>query len=248
MITFDVLNRFTGAVQFTAKIDCTADTLPSIKLGLAVKWAIEKKVNLRGSDLSGSDLSGANLSGSDLSGSDLSGSDLNGSDLSGSDMRWSDLSWSDLSGSDMRGSDLRWSNLSGSDMRGSDLSWSNLNGSDMRGAKNLTDMQLRSIIADYWMILSMARAEVPALIAALRNGAVDGTAYSGDCACLVGTLENSGAKNLPRVSTSPAECWFMEINEGDKPGDDSAGGFASAKAMAWAEQYCALTGIELVTP
>ena len=68
MIKFDVLNRFSGAVQFTAEIDCDEDATTSVKLGLAVKWAIESGANLSGAYLSGAYLSGAYLSGANLSG------------------------------------------------------------------------------------------------------------------------------------------------------------------------------------
>jgi hypothetical protein len=81
---FDILNRFTGAVQFTAEISCAEDVLPSVKLGLAVQWAIKRDANLRGADLSGANLSGADLSGADLSGANLSGADL--SDAEGAEL------------------------------------------------------------------------------------------------------------------------------------------------------------------
>lgn len=48
---FDVFNRFSGKVQFTADIDCDVSTPQSVKLGLAVKWAIANKADLRGADL-----------------------------------------------------------------------------------------------------------------------------------------------------------------------------------------------------
>ena len=63
---FDILNRITGAVQFSAEIDCLADALPSVKLGLAVKVAFK-----RGADLSSAYLRGANLRGANLIGADL---------------------------------------------------------------------------------------------------------------------------------------------------------------------------------
>lgn len=56
---FDVLNRFSGAVQFTAEIKCAEDAPPSVKIGLAAKWAIKSRANLSGADLYGADLSGA---------------------------------------------------------------------------------------------------------------------------------------------------------------------------------------------
>ena len=56
MIKFNILNRFSGAIQFTAEIDCKDDELVSIKIGLAVKWAIKSGANLNGADLSRADL------------------------------------------------------------------------------------------------------------------------------------------------------------------------------------------------
>jgi hypothetical protein len=35
------------------------------------------------------------------------------------------------------------------------------------------------------------------------------------------------------------------IRKGDKPGDDSGGGFASLKALEWAVEYCDLSKIKV---
>ena len=64
---FDVLNRYTGKVQFTAEITTTPDMLPRVKLGLAIQWGIKNGANLRGADLSDANLIGAYLSGVNLS-------------------------------------------------------------------------------------------------------------------------------------------------------------------------------------
>jgi hypothetical protein len=97
MIKFDVLNRFSGAIQFTAEIDC-ADSEPHCwKLRLAVQWAIKT-----GADLSDTDLSGADLSDTDLCGADLSGAKLRRAKLSGADLCDTDLSGADLSGAKLR--------------------------------------------------------------------------------------------------------------------------------------------------
>jgi uncharacterized protein YjbI with pentapeptide repeats len=241
---FPVRNRFTGAVQFTAAISVTPDMLPSVKLGLAVRWGCGNDANLsdadlcdanlRDANLSGADLSDADLRGANLSGANLSGANLSGADLRGANLRDANLSDADLSDADLRGANLRDANLSGADLRGANLRDANLSGADLKSFK-----------ADLWATLTMARHEVPALIAALRAGRVDGSQYEGACACLVGTLENAGATGLPHNSSDPAEQWFLMIREGDKPGDDTGGGFASAKALEWALEYCALTGIEL---
>jgi hypothetical protein len=100
------------------------------------------------------------------------------------------------------------------------------------------------------MTLHHARAEVPGLIAALVEGRVDGSQYEGECACLVGTLANvRGAEYttaFPDFSSShPAEQWFLMIRKGDKPGDDSGGGFAALKALEWAVEYCDLSKIKV---
>ena len=65
-IKFDVLNRFTGAVQFTAEIECDEGASVSVKLGLAVRWAVKA-----GADLARADLAGANLARADLAGAYL---------------------------------------------------------------------------------------------------------------------------------------------------------------------------------
>ena len=53
MINYIVKNRYTGEVQFTARVDFTADANKAQRLGLAVKWAI----------INGADLCGANMEG-----------------------------------------------------------------------------------------------------------------------------------------------------------------------------------------
>ena len=68
---FDILNIFTGAVQFTAEIDCNKDESISIKIGLAVKWAVKNKADLSSANLSSADLSSADLRSANLSSADL---------------------------------------------------------------------------------------------------------------------------------------------------------------------------------
>ena len=80
---FDVFHRWSGEILFTAKIDCSKDESVSVKLGLAVKWAIENKTNLRGADLKEADLSWTNLRGADLRGANLKEADLKEANLRG---------------------------------------------------------------------------------------------------------------------------------------------------------------------
>ena len=73
IIKFSVNNRFTGEVQFVAELSCKEDENYSVKLGLAVRWALKTRANLSRADLSGANLYGADLSGANLSGANLSG-------------------------------------------------------------------------------------------------------------------------------------------------------------------------------
>ena len=99
MIKFDVLNRWTGDVQFTAEIECDENEAHSVKLGLAVRRGIASGAYLSDADLRGADLRGANLRGANLSGANLSDADLRDANLSGaylSDAYLSDAYLSDI--------------------------------------------------------------------------------------------------------------------------------------------------------
>jgi hypothetical protein len=98
LLKFSVINSFSGEVQFTAEIDCDESTSSSIKLGLAVRWAIKSRADLSGANLSGADLSGANLSVANLSGANLSVANLGGANLSVANLGVANLSGANLSG------------------------------------------------------------------------------------------------------------------------------------------------------
>jgi hypothetical protein len=231
----EIRDRWSGRVIF--EHDVEDNTMLK-----TLKAAIAAGSDLRGSDLRGSDLSDSDLRGSDLRGSDLRGSDLRGSDLSGSDLSGSNLSDSDLSGSNLRGSDLSDSDLSGSNLSGSNLRGSNLRGSDLRGSdlsgSNLSGSDLTPIRDDIWAVLSSAPAEVPGLIEALKAGRVDGSTYTGECACLVGTIAKIRGVNVDSLETNssrPAERFFMGIRKGDTPETNQF----SKLALEWSEDWIA---------
>ena len=175
---------------------------------------------------------------------DLSGSDLSGSDLSFSNLRFSNLRFSNLRGSNLRGSNLRGSDLSGSDLSGSDLSGSDLSGSDLSGS-NLRGSDLRPIKHDLFSVLLYAQHEVPGMLEALKMGKVDGSTYSGDCACLVGTLckvrgtdarLDTSVIKMPKDSGSAIERWFTGI----RPGDTPANSQLVKLTVDWVEEFMSL--------
>ena len=100
-MVFEIKNRFTGAVQFTAEIDCDPDMSISVKIGLAVMWALKTNANLRDAYLGDAYLRGADLRDAVLRDADLRDANLRGADLSGAD----------LSGANLRGAYLRGANL-----------------------------------------------------------------------------------------------------------------------------------------
>ncbi|MEL7086845.1 MAG: pentapeptide repeat-containing protein, partial [Planctomycetota bacterium] len=91
-IKFSVMNRFSGDLQFTAEIACAEDTALSIKLGLAVKWAVNNGAYLSRANLSGAYLRDVDLSGAYLSRANLSGAYLRDVDLSGAYLSRANLS------------------------------------------------------------------------------------------------------------------------------------------------------------
>lgn len=270
-IDFPVANRWSGKVQFTAKIDADESTPLGVKIGLAVRWAIKTGANLSDADLSGANLSYASLSGANLSSADLSGANLRDADLSAAnlsaadlreaDLREADLSAADLSAADLRDASLSAANLSAANLWNADLSAADLSGVklwgvDLSGA-GLPDEVLRPFQADLWMTLTAAcdPNEVRFVIAALKAGAVDGSTYGedGDCACLVGTMARFTAADTEERDHNPnrpAERWFMMIRPGDVPGrtdDDgkeTGGGFAARKALEWTLAWCEAVGVD----
>ena len=131
---YNILNSWTGEVVFSAEIECRADELPGVKLGLAVKVATKGSAYLSGADLSGADLSRADLGRANLSGADLSSADLSRADLSSAYLGRANLSGADLSGADLSGADLSRADLSGADLSGADLSGADLSRADLSSA------------------------------------------------------------------------------------------------------------------
>jgi hypothetical protein len=258
---FEIKNRWTGAVQYTCELAAeVAGKSYGLQLGFAIKAAHGdgavlrdadlrdadlRDADLRGADLRDANLIGANLSGANLRDADLRGADLIGADLSGANLSGANLIGANLIGADLSGANLSGANLIGANLIGANLSDANLIGANLSGA-DLIGANLRSFKADMWMTLTENPGEVPALIQSLRAGKVNGSVYEGDCACLVGTIAKAKGVDYHKLthnSSNPAEQWFLMIKQGDKPGDDTGGGFAAKIALEWAEEFCRLRGI-----
>ena len=232
----EIRNRWTDAVIYAHESEVAT-------MRDAVVAARNACANLRGANLRGADLRGANLHGADLRGANLHGADLSDADLSDADLRGADLSGANLSGANLSDANLSDANLSDANLRGADLSGANLSDADLSGANlsgaNLSGANLTPIRDDIWAVLSSAPREVPALIAALKGGRVDGSTYSGECSCLVGTIARARATTINDLdslkpnSSRPAEKFFMGISEGDTPETSQF----SALALQWTTEW-----------
>jgi hypothetical protein len=90
-VKFEVRNRFTGEVQIPAEIECAEDAPVSVKLGLAVKWAVKTRANLARANLAGADLAGAYLADANLARVDLADANLAGAYLADANLARADL-------------------------------------------------------------------------------------------------------------------------------------------------------------
>ena len=72
---YEIINRWTGDVQFTAEIQVADDAPRALRIGAATAVAIAAKADLRDANLSYADLRGADLRDADLRGADLRGAE-----------------------------------------------------------------------------------------------------------------------------------------------------------------------------
>jgi hypothetical protein len=148
---FDILNRFTGSVQFTAEIDCADDASASLKIGLAVKCAVKARAYLADANLAraylaranlaGAYLAGANLAGANLAGANLADAYLAGANLADANLADANLADANLAGAYLADTYLAGANLAGAYLADTYLAGANLADTYLAGA-NLADANL----------------------------------------------------------------------------------------------------------
>ncbi len=148
-LKFDVTNRFTRNLQFTAEIECDEDATHSVKLGLAAQWGVKNSASLAGANLVGADLVGADLVGADLARTDLAHADLEYANLAHADLEYAsllraNLLRANLARTDLVDANLEYANLVEADLVGANLLRANLVGANLAGA-NLVEANLKCI-------------------------------------------------------------------------------------------------------
>ena len=108
---YEIKNRFTGAVQFTAEIECGESASVNVKVGLSVKWAIKTRANLAGADLADANLADADLARAYLAGAYLARAYLARANLARADLAGAYLARADLAGADLAGANLARTDL-----------------------------------------------------------------------------------------------------------------------------------------
>jgi hypothetical protein len=190
----EIKDRFDGKVLFRSE---SAETLKD-----ALEQAVQQEINLRWADLDGARLDGARLDGARLDGASLVRASLDGARLDGAR--------------------LDGARLDGASLDGARLVRASLDGASLDGAR-LDGANLKPIQDDFDAVLLAAVSEMDGLEKALFSGQVDGSTYSGPCACLVGTIAKVRGCDYRKLdgltpdASRPIETFFLAIRKGDTP-------------------------------
>jgi uncharacterized protein YjbI with pentapeptide repeats len=190
-------------------------------------WRLGKRANLTRANLTRANLTRANLTDADLTHADLTHADLTGANLTDADLTHADLTGANLTDADLTHADLTHADLTGANLTGANLT-----------RANLTRANLTKIKKDVWAVLAENPHEAAGVLTALQEGRVNGSTYSGTCACLVGTIANIkdvDYRSLHTDATRAAERWFMGIKEGDTPANNPV----AAISAEWVKEFIA---------
>jgi len=116
MIKFDVKNRYTGDVQFTAEIECDDNADMSIKLGLAIQWGYKNKKPLEGANMEGANMAGANMADANMA----------GANMEGANMARANMAVANMEGANMAGANMAGANMAGANMAGANMAVANM--------------------------------------------------------------------------------------------------------------------------
>jgi hypothetical protein len=226
---------------YTAAVLYRHETATTIRE--ALEMAVAAGARLDGARLDGARLDGARLDGARLDNASLIGARLVNASLDGARLDGARLDGARLDNASLIGARLDGARLDGARLDGARLVNASLVNASLVNASlvnaSLDRASLDGIKADIYEVLKTSPAEVDGLLAALREGRIDGSAYQGDCACLVGTLANvrgcpyNGIPGLGPDAGRPAEVWFMAIRPGHTPENNQVAAITERWIAEW---------------
>jgi hypothetical protein len=253
-------------------IDVPTGTPERWRIQTALQIAVRAGADLTGADLTGADLTDADLTRANLTSADLTDANLTGANLTDAALPGADLTHANLTRADLTRANLTRAHLTGAhltrahlthanltdaalpgaDLTGADLTDANLTGAHLTGAHltraHLTSADLTSIKQDTIAEILRMPNELDALRLAIVEGRIDGSTYSGDCACLAGTLAKArgitdydgdditNGLTFHASASSPRERFFTTIRRGDTPETNGA----AQVALDWIDEAIAI--------
>ena len=138
---YDIHHRWTGNVIVTAEIDCDESASASVKLGLAVRWAVKVRA----------DLTDANLARAYLADAYLARADLTDANLARAYLADANLARANLAGADLAGACLADANLARANLAGACLADACLADACLWGTSG-NMVEVRSMQVDLWAV------------------------------------------------------------------------------------------------
>ena len=148
---YDIHHRWTGNVIVTAEIDCDESASASVKLGLAVRWAVKVRAYLADADLARAYLADANLADANLAGACLADAYLAGANLTRANLTRADLTRADLARANLAGANLTRANLAGACLTRANLAGACLADACLWGTSG-NMVEVRSMQVDRWAV------------------------------------------------------------------------------------------------
>jgi hypothetical protein len=241
---FEIKHRFKNSILFSCEAETQKEAVEKAVKdnasldGACLDGAYLDNASLVGASLVGASLDNASLVGARLDGASLVGASLDNASLDGARLVGARLDGARLVGASLDGACLDGARLDGARLDNASLDGACLDGARLDGAR-LDGACLDPIKFDLWAVLVYTPHEARGLLAAIKEGRINGTAYEGKCACLVGTLANERHCNYEAIdglkpnSYRPAERFFLAIKTGDTPETSQF----SALAAKWVEEW-----------
>ena len=188
----------------------------------------------------------------DFSECNLQRANLEDANLRGANLEDANLWGANLEDASLIGANLQRANLEDANLWGANLQRANLIGASLECASlecaNLQDANLVGIKEDFFMRLSLAKAEVADLYDYLIQGKINGSLYEGECACFCGTVAKIRGEKYDKMTNklapdgnSPTERWFLGVREGDTPQNSQI----SAITAEWMREFMKKNNIEI---